>query len=61
MNEYERLVRKIGPGFHPDTRGEDYANLPEGLTPAYVNRVVAAEEHPYSKAITVFKQEGWFH
>lgn len=39
---YEALVHKIGPGFHPDTRGADYTNLPDGVTAADVDRIVSA-------------------
>lgn len=37
---YRALVRMIGPGFHPDTRGADYTNLPPGLTAEDVDRIV---------------------
>lgn len=34
------LAAKIGPGFHPDTRGADYTSLPDGVTPERVDKVV---------------------
>ena len=34
------LAAKVGPGFHPDTRGADYESLPEGVTPERVDKVV---------------------
>lgn len=37
---YRGLVRKIGHGFHPDTRGAEYFSLPEGVTPALVDKVI---------------------
>ena len=37
---YVDLVRLVGPGFHPDTRGADYTSLPEGITPERVDEVV---------------------
>jgi hypothetical protein len=40
--EYERLVRAIGMGFHPDTRGDNYTSLPDGVTPEDVDRIVTA-------------------
>lgn len=40
--EYEGLVRAIGMGFHPDTRGDNYTSLPDGVTPEDVDRIVTA-------------------
>lgn len=37
-----RLAFLIGGGFHPDTRGEDYSSLPEGISSDLVDRVVDA-------------------
>lgn len=67
---YEELVRKIGPGFHPDTAGDEYDSLPEGVDPSAVDFVVRAalliheiwpseKSDPYDRALTVFKEEGW--
>lgn len=39
---FRTLVRAIGGGFHPDTRGADYISLPEPYTPADVDRTVEA-------------------
>jgi hypothetical protein len=38
---YEQLVAAIGRGFHPDISGDQYASLPEGITPELVDQVVA--------------------
>lgn len=38
--DYDELVLAIGAGFHPDTRGDDYASLPEGLPPEDVDMTV---------------------
>lgn len=54
---YRDLVGRIGLGFHPDTRGEDYTTLPEGLTPEAVERIVLeavqAGLDPYEVALRV--------
>lgn len=53
------LVREIGPGFHPDTRGADYANLPprwEIRRDRIDETVQAAIDHgldPYAIALDV--------
>ena len=39
---YIELVQAIGPGFHPDTRGQDYTSLPAGYTPERVEGIVLA-------------------
>ena len=61
---YEELVRAIGPGFHPDTYGDDYTSLPAGLTPEIVDEVVAVafvmheagdDKDPYSRALAVLE------
>lgn len=57
---YEELVRAIGPGFHPDTAGDDYMELPEGVTPELVDELVEQAHQdtfyhgmtdPYTRAI----------
>lgn len=37
---YTALVRAIGGGFHPDTRGADYTSLPDGYTAELVDEIV---------------------
>ena len=37
---FEELVQAIGLGFHPDTPGDKYTSLPEGITPEDVDRIV---------------------
>lgn len=39
---YRDLVARIGGGFHPDTRGDAYTSLPDGITPERVDAVVDA-------------------
>lgn len=39
-DRYSRLVRAIGPGFHPDTAGADYNSLPDGIEPEIVDEIV---------------------
>lgn len=59
---YEELIRKIGPGFHPDTRGYEYASLPDGVTAEEVENVVNEahqEGNAYTRAWNVFILEGW--
>jgi len=41
LADYVALVDAIGDGFHPDTRGDEYGWLPDGITPAYVNWLVS--------------------
>lgn len=47
LANYRRLVRRIGRGFHPDTRGADYSRpLPSGYGNDDVDRIVRlAREH----------------
>lgn len=63
MMSYEELIRAIGPGFHPDVRGEDYAVLPAHITPQMVNQVVdyahSDGSNPYRRAFHVFIEQGW--
>lgn len=40
LGRYTKLVQAIGPGFHPDTPGDDYTNLPDGYLPRDVNRIL---------------------
>lgn len=40
--DFKALVRAIGGGFHPDTRGDNYTSLPEGYTAGDVDRIVDA-------------------
>lgn len=67
---YEDLVRLVGPGFHPDTRGNEYTSLPAGLTPKDVDKIVrdafarntalpSKFTSPYARAWQVFKEQGW--
>lgn len=66
---YPELVISIGPGFHPDTRGADYATLPDGLEPGDVDRIVAgawdvyrarpmSETDPYARAMRALLDAG---
>jgi hypothetical protein len=41
-SELFELIASIGPGFHPDTRGDDYNSLPDGYEPADVDRIIEA-------------------
>lgn len=54
IDAYERIVRAIGQGFHPDTDGGDYETLPEGIRPHHVNdaidAVIEAGGDPYAIA-----------
>lgn len=54
-DEYVALVRAIGMGFHPDTRGDDYTSLPDGVTAEDVDRIVEAafnaDFDPYNVAL----------
>ena len=54
---YRDLVGRIGLGFHPDTRGEDYTSLPEGLDAETVERIgleaVQAGVDIYAVALSV--------
>lgn len=57
---YRNLVRTIGRGFHPDTRGDDYRLAAEvGLSAPYIDRVIAAAEEAgvdvYAEALSVFE------
>jgi hypothetical protein len=58
-DEYDALVRAMGMGFHPDTRGADYATLPDGYTAELVDAVVLAYVmaggDPYDRAVDVFR------
>lgn len=64
---YDELVLAIGPGFHPDTRGDEYTSLPEGLAPEDVDMVVELafiEEEtggpcPYSRALELLQWDGF--
>jgi len=59
---YEELVRAIGPGFHPDLRGEDYTSLPDGITPDQVDEIVELAHktsNPYQRAFEIFITEHW--
>lgn len=40
--EFVELVAAIGPAFHPDTRGGDYLNLPDGYDAMRVEEIVTA-------------------
>jgi len=42
FKQYVTMVRAIGPGFHPDTRGSDYTSLPAGYTPQQVDQITLA-------------------
>jgi hypothetical protein len=56
MDAYVRMVRAIGDGFHPDTRGADYANLPAPYTPELVDETVESAGRvcdPYIVALDV--------
>lgn len=61
LQAYRALVRKIGTGFHPDTRGNEYMALPAGLTPKLVDRVIQdaldADVDVYAEAYKIF--EAW--
>lgn len=50
--DLERLIRAIGGGFHPDTRGGDYTSLPDGWTAEEVDytidSAIAAGLDPYA-------------
>jgi hypothetical protein len=58
--DYRALVTAIGPGFHPDTRGEDYTSLPDGYTPdrvdAIVDRAFALNLDVYGGVLDLFNQ-----
>lgn len=61
-SEYDRLVKAIGMGFHPDTRGDNYTSLPEGYTPADVDRIVTAafaatDFDVYEVAVAIFAEQ----
>jgi len=45
FEQYVTMVRAIGPGFHPDTRGSDYTSLPAGYTPERVESILLAAHH----------------
>lgn len=56
LDRYVDLVRAIGPGFHPDTRGDDYTSLPEDYDAAAVDATIAdaaARFDVYAVAIAV--------
>lgn len=59
---YRGLVRKIGMGFHPDTRGDEYMALPENITPALVDKIIqdAIDEgiDVYEMAYGIFESWG---
>lgn len=40
--QYRALIRAIGAGFHPDTRGSDYASLPDEYTAESYETIVWA-------------------
>ena len=54
--DYVALVKMIGSGFHPDTRGADYANLPDGVTPEDVDRIVETAFEAYEYRDDVYGQ-----
>ena len=41
---YRIMIRAIGAGFHPDTRGEEYASLPDGYSPDRVEEIIENAE-----------------
>lgn len=49
--EYERLIRDIGSGFHPDSLGTDYTSLPSPWT---ADRVDAAIERAFAADLDVY-------
>jgi hypothetical protein len=57
MKTFEEIVRAIGHGFHPDTAGEDYLSLPEGVTPDDVDAAVAdlveSGKDPYEEGLRI--------
>lgn len=68
MMTFEELVTLIGPGFHPDTRGKDYASLPVSVTAADVDRVVddafmerTCEGDVYDRTLNLFHRNGWMN
>lgn len=42
LDELTAMINAIGPGFHPDTDGEEYTSLPDGYDPEEVNRILGA-------------------
>lgn len=57
FTEYRKMVAAIGPGYHPDTPGDDYDSLPTGYTAAGVDRitreVLVTPADPYDIALEV--------
>ena len=64
VDEFAALVEAVGPGFHPDTPGSDYTNLPAGYTADEVDRIVeavlAADLDPYEIALDLMCAAGWW-
>jgi hypothetical protein len=40
VTDFVVMVRSIGPGFHPDTRGSDYVSLPSRYSAVMVDILV---------------------
>lgn len=62
IDAYERIVKAIGHGFHPDTPGEDYLSLPQGIEPRDVDQavedVVENGKDPYAMASAILSPSG---
>lgn len=64
MHPYAVLVRAIGPGFHPDTGGDEYDSLPPQYTPEIVDDIVEQafathlDPDPYEIALAII-EEWW--
>lgn len=57
VTRYRQIVTLIGHGFHPDTPGDGYTSLPDGITPQDVDDAIAAVidagHDPYSIGLEV--------
>jgi hypothetical protein len=62
MMTYEQLITKVGPGFHPDGRAEDYTSLPAGVSAKTFDKIVD-EAHEcgdaYERAFNTFVVNQW--
>lgn len=61
VTRYQQIVTLIGPGFHPDTPGDGYTSLPDGVTPQDVDDAIAAVidagHDPYGIALEVLTNQ----